>query len=67
MTEVYVASAEAALREEFVALGLTDAAVLHLCALPLGDVTPTLLSVDEDLLNGASSLGYGCLDYLQLR
>lgn len=67
VTEFYVESRTAALREEFVELGLTDAAILHLCALPLDDLSPTLLSVDEDLINGASSLGYGCIDYKQLR
>lgn len=67
LTEVYVESRTAIMREEFLTLGLTDAAILHFCTLPLGDLGPTLLSVDEDLINNASSLGYGCIDYNQLR
>lgn len=66
-TEIHIAGRSAALRDEFFELGLTDAAILQLCAAPLGELTPTLLSVDADLLNAASALGYGFLDFTQLR
>ena len=62
-TEIPVPSADGALRAEFEALGVTDACVLHLCAMSLKGVSPTLITMDGALANAAHSLGYSVIDY----
>ncbi len=61
--EYPVFSIEACRRPEFPRLGLTDAVLLHVCEQDLGGSPATLLTVDEDLANCASSLGYGVIDF----
>lgn len=61
--EVQIASARGAERDEFDALGLTDAVILHLCEIGMNGLTPTLLTADKDLADRASSLGYRVIDY----
>lgn len=62
-SELPVPSAAGALRDEFHALGVTDAVILHLCEMELGGVRPTLLTSDNDLADAASALGHGVIDY----
>jgi hypothetical protein len=61
--EVQIARASGAARDEFEALGLTDAVILHLCQIGVNGITPTLLTVDSDLADRANSLGYRVIDY----
>ena len=61
--EFPVASASGAARDEFHDLGVTDAVILHL--LSRNEIGPTLMTIDEPLLNRASALGYGVLDFRQ--
>lgn len=63
--ELPIPSVYGAHREEFDALGLTDAVLLHLCAMQLHGVSPTLITADRDLADRASSLGYSFIDYKQ--
>lgn len=58
--EYPIASAFGARRGEFQELGITDAVILHF--LSLEELNPTLLSIDDDLLNRANSLGYSVID-----
>jgi hypothetical protein len=53
-------------RDEFYALGLTDAVILNFCAMNENGIYPTLLTVDEDLANRASSMGYSVKGYDQI-
>jgi hypothetical protein len=62
-TELPVQSIHGAQRDEFFELGLTDAVILHLCDLSINGIRPTLVTVDTDLANRASSLGYSVIDY----
>jgi hypothetical protein len=52
-------------RNEYQSLGLTDSVLLHLCALSINGVTPTLITVDSALANAAISLGYSAIDFKQ--
>jgi hypothetical protein len=64
-TELPIQSASGAQRDEFDELGLTDAAILHLCNMSLNGISPTLITSDTDLANSAHSLGYSVIDYKQ--
>jgi len=64
-TELPIQSAFGAQRDEFDKLGLTDAVILHLCAMSISGIGPTLITVDTDLANSAHSLGYSVIDYKQ--
>lgn len=63
--ELPIPSAFGALSSEFEELGLTDAVLLHLCAMSIDGINPTLITVDADLANSAHSLGYSVIDYRQ--
>ncbi len=62
-TEIPIPSADGALRAEFEGLGVTDACILHLCAMSLNGISPTLITMDAALANTAHSLGYSVIDY----
>jgi hypothetical protein len=59
-TEFPVASVYGAQRGEYQLLGITHAVILHL--LSMNEITPTLMTIDGDLINRAESLGYRVLD-----
>ena len=65
VTELPIPSASGADRPEFTELGLTDATILHLCAMSVQGINPTLLTADTALANSAHSLGYSVIDYKQ--
>jgi hypothetical protein len=50
-------------RDEFFQLGIMDCCILHMCSLKLLGAPPTLLTIDSDLVNAASSLGYSVINY----
>jgi hypothetical protein len=58
-----IPSLDGAIRDEFLALGLTDAMILHLCTLE--DLRPTLVTVDRNLLDAAHAQGYDYIDFTQ--
>ncbi len=63
--ELNLPSRNGVLRDEFYRLGLTDSVLLHLCALRLNGLVPTLVTVDAALANAANSLGYSVIDFKQ--
>lgn len=62
-TEVPVESISAVQRAEFSYLGVTDAALLHLCSTRIGNSVPTLLTVDGRLSAAAYALGCNVQNY----
>lgn len=64
-TEIPIQSIDGARRTEFHRFGITDAVILHVCAMATGGATPTLLTADTKLANAAHSLGYSVIDYRQ--
>ncbi len=62
-TELSIPSAHGVQRAEFMTLGLTDAMLLHLCAMKEVGLNPTLISVDSDLVDAAHAQGYSVIDY----
>lgn len=65
-TEFPVQSVFGARRDEFNNLGLTDAVMLHVCAMSLDGNSPTLITTDDKLANAANSLGYSVIDFKQV-
>jgi predicted nucleic acid-binding protein len=63
--ELPIPSINGVRRSEFYDLGLTDAVILHLCAMILNGIGPTLVTADAKLANAANSLGYSVIDYRQ--
>jgi len=61
--EIPVQSIDGAQRDEFERLGLTDAVLLHFCAMDVNGIGPTLLTSDTELADSARSLGYSVIDY----
>src|ERR1700722_10956523 len=59
--ELSIPSAWGAQRDEYQGLGITDAVILHF--LSMSGIEPTLMTIDRDLINSASSLGYRVIDY----
>jgi hypothetical protein len=62
LTERYVPSKEAADRQEFVRLGLTDAVLLR-----LGETGASLLTADLDLFLAAQAAGFEAVNYNHVR
>ena len=58
--EFPVASTWGAQRNEYQELGITDAVILHF--LSMGEIEPTLMTIDRNLFNKANSLGYSAND-----
>jgi hypothetical protein len=58
--ELSIPSAWGAQRDEYQELGITDAVILHF--LSMSGIEPTLMTIDRDLINSASSLGYRVID-----
>jgi hypothetical protein len=58
--EFPVASTWGAQRNEYQELGITDAVILHF--LSMGEIEPTLMTIDRNLFNKANSLGYSAID-----
>jgi len=65
--EVTVSSVDGVHREEFLALGLTDAVMLHLCGAIDAALGLTLLTNDARLAVQAEMLGYDVLNFSHLR
>lgn len=61
--EVPVASISGLRRSESVDLGVTDGVLLHLCSIPIGGQTPTLLTVDGPLTDRAIMAGCSVINY----
>lgn len=66
MPEIAVSSRSAVRRRESDYLGVTDAALLHLCSMPLGSVRPTLFTADGPLSSGARALGYSVINFREI-
>lgn len=62
-SEFPLTSRQAVSRDEYLELGITDAAILYLCAMTRSGLAPTLLTMDRELANKANSLGYAIVDY----
>ncbi len=62
-TELPIQSVSGARRDKFGELGLTDSVTLHVCAMSIDGIPPTLITSDTAPANRASSLGYSVIDY----
>ncbi|MEH3147010.1 MAG: hypothetical protein PGN34_17045 [Methylobacterium frigidaeris] len=58
-----LSEAEIRIAKRSIGFRMTDAVLLHLCSFADGDLRPTLLSVDGELINRAAAIGCACLDY----
>lgn len=65
--EQYIKSLQAFQRDEYVALGLTDAALLEIAGLKENGVSPMLLTADLDLAIAAEIRGYRVKNFNHLR
>ena len=61
--EIPVASVEGLVRRESIDLGVTDAVLLHLCGVSIGEQPATLLTIDGPLTDRADSLDYRVINY----
>jgi hypothetical protein len=61
--ELPIPSIYGAQRGEFVGLGLTDAMMLHFCAMDMRGISPTLLTADSPLADKVSSMGGSVVDF----
>ena len=65
--EIYINSANASTRNEYIKLGLTDSALLEVAALPDDGMPPLLLTTDLDLFIAAECAGYLVVNFNHLR